>query len=211
MLEDEELVRAADLSQIRTMLTYCVRGERFGDGHWGAMIEQGHVRRLLERLKEISMISSPPGRTEGSIKTIVLVSCVKKKRGHKVAAEDLYVSPLFRLNLAYAKSLEPDAIYILSAKYGLVPLERQIEPYEVTLNTMPDRDVRIWADHLLDQLQTVANLRQDRFVLLAGGRYRKYLVSHLRHVETPLAGLPIGKQLRRLKELLVASSRESQT
>jgi len=35
------------------MLTYCVRGERFGDGDWGAMIEDGHVRRLLERLAEI--------------------------------------------------------------------------------------------------------------------------------------------------------------
>jgi hypothetical protein len=35
------------------MLTYCVRGERFSEGHWGAMIEQGHVRRLLERLVEI--------------------------------------------------------------------------------------------------------------------------------------------------------------
>ena len=39
--------------QIKTMLTYCVRGERFGDGHWAAMIEGGHVRRLLERLTEM--------------------------------------------------------------------------------------------------------------------------------------------------------------
>jgi hypothetical protein len=35
------------------MLTYCVRGERFSDGHWGAMIEAGYVRRLLERLAEL--------------------------------------------------------------------------------------------------------------------------------------------------------------
>ena len=54
MLEDEGLVGAADLPQIRTMLTYCVRGERFCDGHWGEMVEGGHVRRLLERLKEIA-------------------------------------------------------------------------------------------------------------------------------------------------------------
>lgn len=53
MLEDQTLVRRASLDQIKTMLTYCVRGERFCDGHWGAMIEQGHVRRLLERLVEI--------------------------------------------------------------------------------------------------------------------------------------------------------------
>lgn len=53
MLEDHALVRRASLDQVKTMLTYCVRGERFGEGHWGAMIELGHVRRLLERLAEI--------------------------------------------------------------------------------------------------------------------------------------------------------------
>jgi hypothetical protein len=53
MLEDEARVRRASLDEIKTMLTYCVRGERFCDGHCGEMIEQGHVRRLLERLEEI--------------------------------------------------------------------------------------------------------------------------------------------------------------
>lgn len=43
----------ATLDQIKTMLTFCVRGERFCDGHWAAMIEVGHVRRLLERLAEL--------------------------------------------------------------------------------------------------------------------------------------------------------------
>ena len=35
------------------MLTYFVRGERFCDGHWGRLIEGGHVRRILERLAEL--------------------------------------------------------------------------------------------------------------------------------------------------------------
>ena len=53
MLKDEDVVKTASLAQIKTMLTFCVRGERFCDGHWGAMIEKGHIRRLLERLNEI--------------------------------------------------------------------------------------------------------------------------------------------------------------
>ena len=53
MLRDENLVKTASLSQIKTMLTFCVRGERFSDGHWGEMIEKGYIRRLLERLNEI--------------------------------------------------------------------------------------------------------------------------------------------------------------
>ena len=53
MLVDPALLRRASLPEIKTMLTYCVRGERFSEGHWGAMIEQGHLRRLLGRLQEI--------------------------------------------------------------------------------------------------------------------------------------------------------------
>jgi hypothetical protein len=54
LLRDENLVKTASLDQIKTMLTFCVRGERFSDGHWAEMIEKGHIRRLLERLNEIA-------------------------------------------------------------------------------------------------------------------------------------------------------------
>ena len=53
MLQEEASVRAASLDQIRSMLTFCLRGERFSDGHWAEMIEEGHIRRLLERLAEL--------------------------------------------------------------------------------------------------------------------------------------------------------------
>jgi Family of unknown function (DUF6508) len=53
MLKDENGIKIASLSQIKTMLTFCVRGERFSDGHWAQMIEEGYIRRLLERLNEI--------------------------------------------------------------------------------------------------------------------------------------------------------------
>jgi hypothetical protein len=53
MLMDNEVVSNAGLAQIRTMLTFCLRGERFSDGHWGEMIAGGHIRRLLERLAEL--------------------------------------------------------------------------------------------------------------------------------------------------------------
>lgn len=53
MLKDEQAVKKASLEQIRNMLTFCVRGERFADGHWGHMIEKGYIRRILERLKAI--------------------------------------------------------------------------------------------------------------------------------------------------------------
>ena len=40
------------------------------------------------------------------------------------------------MNLKFAKSLNPDNIFILSAKYGLIDLDEEIEPYDKTLNLM---------------------------------------------------------------------------
>lgn len=53
MLMDHDVIKVADLDQIKTMLTFCVRGEHFCDGSWGATIEDGRIRRLLERLAEL--------------------------------------------------------------------------------------------------------------------------------------------------------------
>jgi hypothetical protein len=130
------------------------------------------------------------------MKTIVLISCVSKKLAHAAKARDIYVSPLFRLNLAYAQSLKPDAIYVLSAKHGLLALEDQIEPYELTLNTMGVGQIRAWAGSVVSQLATLADLKRDRFVFLAGDKYRKFLVPHLAKFEVPMQGLTIGRQLQ---------------
>ena len=50
MLEDDEFVRNATLQQVKSMLTYCVRGERFCDGHWEGMLKRGRITALLRRL-----------------------------------------------------------------------------------------------------------------------------------------------------------------
>jgi hypothetical protein len=53
MLADDARVSSATLDEIRTMLTYCVRGERFCDGHWAAMLETGRISALLRRLRQL--------------------------------------------------------------------------------------------------------------------------------------------------------------
>lgn len=54
MIADSERVTLATLEEIRSMLTYCVRGERFCEGHIGHMIESGRLVQILERLQEIA-------------------------------------------------------------------------------------------------------------------------------------------------------------
>jgi len=134
------------------------------------------------------------------MKTIVLISCVSKKLHHRARARDLYISPLFRMNLKYAQQFSPQKVFILSAKYGLVQLDEEIEPYDVTLNKMTARERRNWAAKVTSQLQEHCDLGKDHFVILAGQKYRQYLLPHLKSYEVPLAGLPIGKQLQYLKE-----------
>lgn len=56
MIRDAEFVKNCSLEQIKAMLTYCVRGERFCDGHREAMIENGTIRNLLERLAELGSL-----------------------------------------------------------------------------------------------------------------------------------------------------------
>lgn len=133
------------------------------------------------------------------MKTIVLISCSSRKLTHKAQAKDLYTSPLFRENLLFANTFCPSHVFILSANYGLLKLDRWIAPYNVTLNEMKTLQVKVWAEKVVRQLNKVSNLSQDRFILLAGKRYRKFLVPYLSNYDVPLENMPIGKQLQYLK------------
>jgi len=135
-------------------------------------------------------------------KRIVLISCASKKLSERAKAKDLYTSTLFKLNLKYAGYLEPDDIFVLSAKYGLLDLNRKIEPYDQTLNTMRVSEVHDWAVKVLGQIKEICTLDETEFTFLAGEKYRRYLVPYFKNAQIPLEGLAIGKQLQRLKELV---------
>ena len=143
------------------------------------------------------------------MKRVVLISCVSTKLDHKAKAKDLYISPLFTMNYAYAESLKPHAIYILSAKYGLVDPETEIESYNETLNTKKSYELKDWALDVIDQAQGKIDFRNDEIIFLAGDRYRKFLKPLCRNAKVPLEGLGIGKQLGWLKRKLAVKSLQS--
>jgi hypothetical protein len=137
------------------------------------------------------------------MKKIALISFVSQKLSVRARAENQYVSTLFKLNLQFAKKLIPDDIYILSAKYGLLDIKKEIDPYDVTLNNMPAKDRKSWAQGVLKQLNSRFDLKRCHFIILAGSRYRQFLLPNLYSYEIPLEGLSIGKQLQYLKRQLV--------
>lgn len=61
MLDDDEAIGAATLEQVRAMLTYCVRAERFGDGSWEGFLRSGRITALLRRLQVLRSEISPGG------------------------------------------------------------------------------------------------------------------------------------------------------
>ena len=136
------------------------------------------------------------------MKRIILISCVKTKLDHPAKAEDLFISDLFVKNLTFARKLKPDYIFILSAKYGLLKLNDRIAPYEKTLNQMPIYERRAWASGVVSELNKYANLNQDEFIILAGEKYREFLLPHMRNYRIPFEGLSFGNQLKALKRVL---------
>ena len=129
------------------------------------------------------------------MKRVVLISCVKTKLDHPAKAENLYISDLFTKNLAYAKKLKPDYIFILSAKYGLLKQNDRIAPYEKTLNQMPVNERRVWSDSVISELRRYADLEQDEFIILAGEKYRDFLIPHIKKYKIPFEVLSFGNQL----------------
>jgi hypothetical protein len=134
------------------------------------------------------------------MKRIILISCVSKKLNIKSRAEELYDSPLFNKNLEYAKSLKPDDIFILSAKYGLLDLDEKIQPYDLTLNQMKKSEIQLWAQGVVGQLKLKSDFINDEFIFLAGQKYREFILPHITHYRIPMEGLKIGQQLKWLTE-----------
>lgn len=132
---------------------------------------------------------------------IIFLSCTKKKRNYKCEAQEMYQeSQWFRGGWRYAHSLNPDKIYILSAKYGLLEEDDIIEPYEKTLVSARDNEIRKWSAMVAKQISKKGIDRNQKAVFLCGKNYRKYIKNLFPNNTAPLKHLGIGKQMAFFKE-----------
>jgi len=90
-------------------------------------------------------------------------------------AREMYAaSDLFRKAYAYAIK-HYDDVAILSAKYGLLPPDEEIIPYELTLNKMTKADQKAWAQRVFTQLKNRFPFDQiSRVFFHAGIAYRRH-------------------------------------
>ena len=140
------------------------------------------------------------------VKKVFLISCVSQKLDRSAPAKNLYTSGWFRKAWAYClqRSGLGVEIYILSAKHGLLWSEDYVDPYEMSLLDMPANERKSWAAKVLRQLDMMTTLNGLKIYILAGEKYREYMVPLLKEygaiVKVPMAGLGIGEQLAYLKK-----------
>jgi len=146
------------------------------------------------------------------MRKIVLIACVSQKGKSKAKAKDLYKSALFKYSLAYAYSIKPDKIFILSALHHLLDPETEIAPYDVTLSNVPKNKRKPglkvlnteekdeWGKKVIEQLSQQTDLKNDRFVILAGQEYINPIIKDIEYFNLPLEGLRYGERLAFLKK-----------
>jgi uncharacterized HhH-GPD family protein len=139
---------------------------------------------------------------EGSASRVdlVLVGCVKTKLQGRHKAKDLFVSPLFIGRRARAEALGAPW-FVLSAKFGLLSPDCEVETYDVSLNAASSAERRAWSARVLEQLrERFGSVAGKTVEVHAGASYRKFgLVQGLRsegaRVIIPLEHARQGEQL----------------
>lgn len=125
---------------------------------------------------------------------VVLIGCGKSKQNKKCQAQNMYIGKYFKTCLDYAKTFKSD-VYILSAKYGLLSLEQEIEPYDKTLNTMSKSDSLKWKDTVEKQILE-SGIPLDEVVFVCGKNYSKHISKMFKKCVYPLEGLTgMGHQI----------------
>jgi hypothetical protein len=176
-------------------------GEGCGGLMWDAWGGDAGIEWAIRKLKQIDEEMSKKKKKH---KNIYLISCSSDKLDRKAPASELYCSPLFAKSLEYArKQVSDDQIFILSAKYGLVPLSIEIDPYDVTLKDMPSDDRKTWAENVYLELEKRFDITNDRFVFLAGTAYTEYLIPKFKYSHDFLEGKKIGERLEYLNQFYI--------
>ena len=127
---------------------------------------------------------------------IAVITCGDSKRQGVHKAKDLYVGPFFKMCLKYAQSIMPnDKIYILSAKWGLLKLDQEIENYNVKMGDPGS----VLVSTLIIQSQELG-IKDEAIIGVAGARYVSIMKKVWSEGKYPLTGLSLGYAMGALKK-----------
>ncbi|WP_244982189.1 DGQHR domain-containing protein DpdB [Corallococcus exercitus] len=137
---------------------------------------------------------------------VALVGCGKAKLKHRAPAHGLYTGNLFRAHLAEAEATTPH-VYVVSALHGLLPLDEEVEPYDVTLRGMRREERAAWGRQVVEALARRYPANAVELLVYAGRMYSEPLRDALAAGQLewwtlvePLRGATQGARLRILAE-----------
>lgn len=135
--------------------------------------------------------------------TSIIIACGSKKLSHPAKAKDIYVGSLFR---GARRAAEATGLpwFIMSAKYGIIPPDQTIEPYDMTYGKTTGK--KAW--EISEQIQRLGMSRP--IWALVPARYAQVLSAAVgsQEIRTPLRGLSMGNQTRMFKLIREAGSVE---
>lgn len=124
----------------------------------------------------------------------IFLSCTKEKETKRCKAREMYMpSSLFSKSYEYAKTLNPDKIYILSAKHHLLPLSREIAPYNYTLKDAGEDERKEWAEEVIKQMKSHGVDFDAKTYFFCGEAYLKYLRDYFPNRKEMYSGKGIGE------------------
>ncbi len=125
---------------------------------------------------------------------VALVSCSSSKLSYPSKARDLYSSPLYLASRTFVEG-RYNKWYILSAKYGLLEPDQNIEPYDETLNKKSMVLRKAWASEVATSLVKLLP-KHSVIDIYAGASYFQLLRPLLEEqgfvVRVPLEGVSLG-------------------
>lgn len=144
---------------------------------------------------------------------VVFISCGNIKMTTPCKAEQMYQGLYFQRTLKYGKKLIKDngggQLFILSAKYGLLPLDKIIEPYNVALSEQSPQYKKDWAEKVISQLKQNNLIENKRAIFLASKCYREPLLSIYPDYEIPMEHCGINSRLGQMRNELYKKKKKS--
>ncbi|WP_409351374.1 DUF6884 domain-containing protein, partial [Streptomyces scabiei] len=131
---------------------------------------------------------------------VIVIPCGASKLTHAAAASDLYIGSFHR---ACARAVDALAtpgttVLVLSALYGLVTLDRVLDPYDLRMG----QPGSVTGDQLRAQARELGVDRTAEVIVLAGAAYTAAARQVWPTAAAPLEGAGgMGYQLQRLKAL----------
>lgn len=114
MLGDPAFIATASINHIRTMLTQCVRSERFSPGYRATVVKSGQLKQILERLQVLRDDQAPDFEDKFHQPVTITIpqcnTCVHRVRGTNTCAAypDGIPNGIMSMDIDHSESLPGD-------------------------------------------------------------------------------------------------------